>query len=58
MWLVITFYETRSRTKVFGLNNEHGCTFCIKMHVDTLKYAGKLNNRHVQNVYVMIFNRK
>ena len=44
MWLAITF-ETRSRTKVFRLNNEHGCSFGIQMHVDTLKYVGKLNNR-------------
>ena len=55
------FYETRSRTKVFGVDNEHGCAFCIKMHVDALKYAGKLNNKHVKmhiHVYVMIFNMK
>ena len=58
--MVILFdnYETRSITKVFGLNNEHGCIFCIKIHVDTLKYAGKLNNRHVKNAYVMICNIK
>ena len=52
------FYETRSRTNVFGLNNEHGCIFCIQIHVDTLKYAGKLNNRHVKNAYVAICNIK
>ena len=47
------FYETRSRTKVhvFGVDNEHGCAFGITMHVDTLKYAGKLNNKHVKNAY-------
>ena len=52
------FYETRSRTKVFGLSNEHGCIFCIQIYVDNLKYAGKLNNRQIKNAYVMICNIK
>ena len=42
--------ETGSRTQLFGPNNEHGCTFCIQMHVDTLKYAEKLNNKQANKI--------
>ena len=32
--------------------------FSYKMYVDSLKYAGKLNNSYVENLDVLIFKMK